>query len=115
MRTVIETPSYLRNAKAEGMTPMARRDAVRRLANDTLLGDAIVGADGYRKHRLPGGSFMRSGGRTMVTFTLSRRHPIYMLAILPRHATAAFNQREIAALQRAAERMAASAAPRLAV
>ena len=54
MHSVIETPDYLSDAKAVGMTEEERSVIVNTLARDPLSGVAIPGTGGARKIRFGG-------------------------------------------------------------
>ena len=53
MPTVIETPSFLADAKAVGLT-QTERDAVEMIAGNPEAGDEIGGTGGARKVRIAG-------------------------------------------------------------
>jgi hypothetical protein len=54
MHTVVETPSYLADAKAVGLTEGEREAVVEMLANHPDAGDEIGGTGGARKVRVAG-------------------------------------------------------------
>ncbi len=68
MHTVIETSSYLADAKAAGMTEKERDAVVTLIADNPEAGDQISGTGGARKVRIAGRGKGKSGGYRVVTF-----------------------------------------------
>ena len=82
MQTVVETPSYLRDAKHVGMTVADRVDAVRVIANEPAAGDLMEGTGGVRKFRLAGRGFGKSGGFRIISYFGGAEIPVFLLAVL---------------------------------
>lgn len=77
MHSVIETPSYLADAKHEHMTSDEREAAVDLIAANPQAGDLIVGSGGCRKVRVSGKGKGKSGGYRVVTFFVERTCPCF--------------------------------------
>jgi hypothetical protein len=81
MHTVVETPSYLADAKAAGLTEAEREAVVEMLANHPEAGDEIGGTGGARKVRVAGRGKGKSGGYRVITFYTSKDVPVFLLAV----------------------------------
>lgn len=81
MHTVIETPSYLADAKAAGLTQTERDAVVEMIAGNPEAGDEIGGTGGARKVRLAGRGKGKSGGYRVITFYSGNEVPVFLLAI----------------------------------
>jgi hypothetical protein len=62
MQTVVETPDFLRDARAAGMGDGERRSIVDHAAANPTAGDLIVGSGGARKIRFAAPGRGKSGG-----------------------------------------------------
>jgi DNA-binding transcriptional regulator YiaG len=82
VHTVVETASYLRDAKRSGMTARDRHEAVQAVANDPRIGDLIEGTGGVRKFRLAGRGFGKSGGFRVIGYFGGVDVPVFLLAAL---------------------------------
>jgi hypothetical protein len=69
MQTVVETPDYLRDAKATGIADEERRAIVDHVAANPRAGDLIVGSGGARKLPFAAQGRGKSGGYRVVTST----------------------------------------------
>jgi hypothetical protein len=81
MHTVVETPSYLADAKAAGLTEAEREAVVEMLANHPEAGDEIGGTGGARKVRVAGRGKGKSGGYRVITFYTGKDVPVFLLAV----------------------------------
>ena len=81
MHTVIETPEYLRDAKATGLTDSERLTIVDTLARHPDAGDVIPGTGGARKVRFAGRGRGKSGGYRVITFYTGPDFPVFLLNI----------------------------------
>lgn len=81
MQTVIETPDYLSDAKAAGLTDHERQAIVAVLAENPMVGDEISGTGGARKVRVAGRGKGKSGGYRVITFYSGPRVPVFLLAV----------------------------------
>ncbi len=62
LHAVIETPEYLTDAKATGLSEAERDRIVNHLSSNPMAGDEIPGTGGARKVRFPGRGKGKSGG-----------------------------------------------------
>ena len=74
MQTVIETPEYLRDAKAARLADSERLHIVHVIASRPDAGDEIPATGGARKIRFAGRGQGKSGGYRVVTFYSGSRH-----------------------------------------
>jgi hypothetical protein len=81
MHTVVETPSYLADAKAAGLTESERDAVVEMIANRREAGDEISGTGGARKVRVAGRGKGKSGGYRVITFYSGKDVPVFLLAV----------------------------------
>jgi hypothetical protein len=81
MHTVVETPSYLADAKAGGLTEAERAAVVEMIANYPVAGDEIGGTGGARKVRVAGRGKGKSGGYRVITFYSGSDVPVFLLAV----------------------------------
>ena len=68
VHSVIETPDYLGDAKAAGMTDAERKAVVDTLAANPTAGDLIPGTGGARKLRFGGRGKGKSGGYRVIFY-----------------------------------------------
>jgi hypothetical protein len=80
MQTVVETASYLADAKAAGLTEAERDAVVEMIATRPDAGDEIGGTGSARKVRVAGRSKGKSGGYRVITFYSGRDLPVFLLA-----------------------------------
>ena len=80
LRTVIETPTFQKQADAL-WTEDERLDFVAWIAANPLAGDVIPGAEGARKVRWSAKSKGKRGGARVVYFNLSEQGVVYLVAI----------------------------------
>lgn len=81
MHTVIETPSYLADAKALGLTELERNAIVEIVARNPQAGDEIAGTGGARKLRIGGRGKGKSGGYRVITFYSGKAVPVFLLVL----------------------------------
>jgi len=81
MHTVIETPAYLADARASGLTETEREAIVEMIASNPQAGDEIGGTGGARKVRVAGRGKGKSGGYRVITFYSGKDVPVFLLAI----------------------------------
>ncbi len=81
MQTVVETPDYLRDAKAAGVGEDERRSIVDYVAANPAAGDMIVGSGGARKIRFAAPGRGKSGGYRVVTYYGGGELPVFLLNI----------------------------------
>jgi hypothetical protein len=81
MHTVVETSSYLNDAKAAGLSEADRDAVVNMIANNPGAGDEISGTGGARKVRVAGRGKGKSGGYRVITFYSGKDLPVFLLAV----------------------------------
>ena len=81
MQTVIETPAFLNDAKAAGLSEQERLTIVQTIAIDPEAGDVIPGTGGARKVRFAGRGRGKSGGFRVITFYSGPDVPVFLLNI----------------------------------
>jgi hypothetical protein len=81
MQVVIETPAYLIDAKALGLSEDERRSIVDYVAQNPDAGDEMKGTGGARKIRFAGRGKGKSGGYRVVTFYAGNDIPVFLLSI----------------------------------
>lgn len=81
MQTVIETESYLRDAKDAKMSDDERTSAGDLVAADPEVGVVMQGTGGVRKLRLAGRGKGKSGGYRIVYFYGGGDIPVFLLTV----------------------------------
>jgi hypothetical protein len=101
METVVETPAYLRQAKAVGMTDDEMVQVVNIISANPLAGALLVGSGGCRKVRVGGKGKGKSGGYRVITFVGGGSLPVFLLWVLSKSSTSALTQAQTNALNAA--------------
>jgi hypothetical protein len=99
MQTVIETESYLRDAKDAKMSEEERTAAVDLVAADPEAGDVMQGTGGVRKARLAGRGKGKSGGYRIVWYFGGGDIPVFLLTVFGKDEKANLTQGERNALR----------------
>ena len=99
MQTVIETESYLRDAKDAGMSAEEMAAAVDVVATDPEAGDVMQGTGGVRKARLAGRGKGKSGGYRIVWYFGGGDIPVFLLTVFGKGEKANLSQGERNALR----------------
>ncbi len=94
MQTVIETPFFLADAKAAGVTDDERRAIVEIIAADPEAGDVIPGTGGARKVRIARKGKDKSGGYRVITFYAAEDVPVFLLRLVSKGQRADISQAE---------------------
>ncbi|CAN5665819.1 hypothetical protein BH10PSE6_BH10PSE6_46080 [soil metagenome] len=81
MQAVIETPDYLREARAAGLRDEERRTIVDHVAANPRVGELIVGSGGARKIRFAAPGRGKSGGYRVVTYYGGDDLPVFLLNV----------------------------------
>lgn len=113
MQTVVETPSYLRAAKATGMSDAEMRDVVDTLAANPMIGDPIVGSGGCRKVRFAARGRGKSGGYRVISFFSGRDIPVFCLTVFGKGQRVSLSDAETAQLATVARALVAAHSSRL--
>jgi hypothetical protein len=85
MQAVVETPDYLRDAKALGLTESERDSIVSWIASNPEAGDIIAGTGGARKVRFAGRGKGKSGGYRVITFYSGSDMPVFLLNVFAKN------------------------------
>ena len=78
---MVETPGFVRDAKAAGMTDEERQRAVDTLAADPLAGAEMEGTGGARKVRIAKEGRGKSGGYRVITYFGGWDVPVFLLNV----------------------------------
>jgi hypothetical protein len=100
MWAVVETPDFLNDAAAIGMSDDERAAIVHALALDPRLGDLMPGTGGARKVRFATKGKGKRGGYRTVHYYGGVDVPIFLLAVLKKGERADLSQAEKNALRR---------------
>lgn len=85
MQAVVETPDYLSDAKALGLTEAERDSIVSWIASNPEAGDIIAGTGGARKVRFAGKGKGKSGGYRVITFYSGSDIPVFLLNVFAKN------------------------------
>lgn len=80
MRTVIETPTFQKQAD-KLWTEAERLEFIAWIAANPLAGDVIPGADGARKVRWSRSGTGKSGGARVIYFNLTEQEIVLLVAV----------------------------------
>lgn len=94
MQAVVETPAYLADAKAAGLSEDERRAIVERLALEPDAGELIVGTGGARKLRIAGRGKGKSGGYRVISYFAGEDVPVFLLNVFSKGERANLSQAE---------------------
>jgi hypothetical protein len=81
-QAVIETPTYLADARNAGLTEAERDEIVMFLSAYPAAGTVMPGTGGARKVRIAGRGKGKSGGYRVVTFFAGEAIPVFLLALV---------------------------------
>lgn len=99
MQSVIETPSFLADAKDAGVSEAERMAIVDAIAADPMMGDEIQGSGGARKVRFAGRGKGKSGGYRVITFFSGPDVPVFLLNVFGKGDRANLSKAEVNALR----------------
>lgn len=94
MHAVVETPTFLSDAKAAGVTDDERAAIVLAIASDPKAGDLIPGTGGVRKVRIAGKGKGKSGGYRIISYYAAADIPVFLLALVSKGQRADISQAE---------------------
>jgi hypothetical protein len=94
MQTVIETPSFLRDAKTAGLSDQDRMEIVDFVACHPTAGVEIKGTGGARKVRFAGKGRGKSGGYRVITFYSGDDIPAFLLNVFAKNEKTDLSQAE---------------------
>ena len=81
MQTVVETPDFIKEAKAAGLSDGERQEIVNYMAEHPKAGVEIVGTGGARKVRFAAKGKGKSGGVRVITFYSGLDIPVFLLNV----------------------------------
>lgn len=99
MQTVVQTPTFIADAKAAGVTDDELSAIVAMIAADPEAGDVIVGTGGARKVRFGGKGKGKSGGYRVITYYAADDVPVFLLALVSKGQRADISQADRNALR----------------
>lgn len=99
MQTVVQTPTFIADAKAAGVTDDEMAAIVATIAADPEAGDLIVGTGGARKVRIGGRGKGKSGGYRIITYFAAADVPVFLLALVSKGQRADISQADRNALR----------------
>jgi hypothetical protein len=97
MQTVIQTPTFLADAKAAGLDDAELTEIAATIAANPLVGDIIPGTGGARKVRFGGKG--KSGGYRVITYYAAEDVPVFLLALVDKGQRADISQADRNALR----------------
>jgi hypothetical protein len=92
MQTVIQTPTFLADAKAAGLDDSELAEIAATIATNPLVGDIIPGTGGARKVRFGGKGRGKSGGYRVITYYAAEDVPVFLLALVDKGQRADISQ-----------------------
>jgi hypothetical protein len=96
LQTVVETPQFIRDADAAGLSEEARKAIVSSVAADPRQGVEIRSSGGVRKFRVAGRGKGKSGGYRVIAAYFGADIPVYLLALLSKGDRENFTAKEVA-------------------
>ncbi|MGF9764412.1 type II toxin-antitoxin system RelE/ParE family toxin [Microvirga sp. 0TCS3.31] len=99
MQTVIQTPTFLADAKAEGLDDAELTEIAATIAANPLIGDIIPDTGGARKVRFGGRGKGKSGGYRVITYYAAEDVPVFLLALVDKGQRADISQADRNALR----------------
>jgi hypothetical protein len=99
MHAVIETPTYLSDAKAAGVSDDEREHIINSVAAAPLAGDLISGTGGARKRRIEGKGKGKRGAYRVITYYAAQDIPVLLLALVSKGQRADISQADRNALK----------------
>jgi hypothetical protein len=99
MQTVIQTPTFLADAKAAGLDDTELAEIAATIAANPLVGDIIPGTGGARKVRFGGKGKGKSGGYRVITYYAAEDVPVFLLALVDKGQRADISQADRNALR----------------
>jgi len=108
MHSVIETPTFLSDAKSAGMTEAERVVLVQIVSDNPQAGDLIVGTGGARKLRFRRPGTGKSGGYRVITYYAGSEMPVFLLNVFAKGDRANLTQAERNTLRSMLARLADS-------
>jgi hypothetical protein len=99
MQTVIQTPTFLADAKAAGLDDAELAEIAATIAVNPFVGDIIPGTGGARKVPFGGRGKGKSGGYRVITCYAAEDVPVFLLALVDKGQRADISQADRNALR----------------
>jgi hypothetical protein len=96
LQTVAETPQFLRDLAAIGISDDQRKSILDSVAADPRQGVEIRGSGGVRKIRVAGRGKGKSGGYRVIAAYFGPDIPVYLLAVLSKGDRTNYTDQEVA-------------------
>ena len=96
---VIETPAFLADVKAAGVSDDEHRHIINVIAAAPLAGDLISGTGGARKRRIEGKGKGKRGAYRVITYYAAQDVPVFLLALVSKGQRADISQADRNALK----------------
>jgi hypothetical protein len=106
LQSVIETPTFLNDAKAAGMSADERAELVVALADNPEQGDLIPGTGGARKLRFRRPGMGKRGGYRVIYYFGGVDVPVFLLKVYTKGVRADLSKAEQNALRSVLQRLA---------
>ncbi|MEX0752303.1 MAG: type II toxin-antitoxin system RelE/ParE family toxin [Xanthobacteraceae bacterium] len=94
MHAVIETPSFLQDARVAGLSEQDRQVIIQTISENPLAGDLMPGTGGARKLRFAAPGKGKRGGYRTVHYFAGNDVPIFLLAVLKKGERSDLSQAE---------------------
>jgi len=95
MHTLVETPRFISDRKAAGVSQTEYEDMLATIAADPDAGARIKGSGGARKLRIEGKGKGKSGGYRVVTYYMHDAAPVFLLALYSKGDRATLSAAEV--------------------
>ena len=99
MHAVVETPTFLADVKAAGVSDSEHEHIVSAIAAEPLAGDLIPGTGGARKRRIAGRGKGKRGAYRVITYYAAEDVPVFLLALVSKGQRADISQADRNALR----------------
>jgi hypothetical protein len=99
MHAVIETPTFLSDVKAAGVSEDEHEHIINSISTAPLAGDLISGTGGARKRRIKGKGKGKRGAYRVITYYAGEDIPVFLLALVSKGQKANLSQAERNALK----------------
>ena len=81
MQTIVETESFIKDAKSAGLSDEERKQIIEFIAKNPLAGNEMAGTGGARKVRFAAKGKGKSGGVRVITFYSGVDIPVFLLNV----------------------------------
>ena len=92
MHAVVETPAFLSDVKAAGVSDDEHRHIINSIAAAPIAGDLISGTGGARMRRIEGKGKGKRGAYRVITYYAAQDVPVFLLALVSKGQRADISQ-----------------------